>query len=88
MCIESVKKNALKECFNHPFQNESKLAQNEVVGWVLEYRDQQYKDNKLVKLSIEAGMISDTDDSSKSVYLDTTDPYYLPTEAELFKVLN
>ena len=34
------------------------------------------------------GLISDPDDSSKSVYSDATYPYYLPTEAELFKVLN
>ena len=28
------------------------------------------------------------DESSKSVYSDATDPYYLPTEREMFKVLN
>ena len=46
-----------------------------------------YEVNELEKLGIEAGIISDTDDSSKSVYSDATDPYYLHTEAELFKVL-
>ena len=67
------KKLAPKEWFNHsngidyPFQNKLKLAKNEAIWRVLEYRDQQYKDNKLVKIGIEAGIISDTDDISKSV---------------------
>ena len=34
------------------------------------------------------GFILDPDESSKSVYSDATDPCYLSTEAELFKVLN
>ena len=37
------------------------------------------------KISIKKGLISDDD---CSVYSDVTDPYYLPTEKELFKVLN
>ena len=88
------KKIAHKERFNHsnvihqPFQNKLKLTRNEAIPWVLVYGDQQYKDYKLVKLGIEAGIISDTDDSSKSVYPDATDPYYLPAETELFEVWN
>ena len=80
--------------FNHsnrihyPFQNKFKLARNEESQQVLEYRKELHKKNELVKLGIEAGIISYPDDSSKSVYSDDTDLYYLPTEAELFKVLN
>ena len=73
---------------NHPFQKKLKLAKNEAIQGVLEYHKEQHKGNKLEKLSFEEGIISDPDDSSKSVYSNTTDPYYLSTEAELFKVLN
>ena len=38
--------------------------------------------------TIANGLCLDADDSSKSVFSDATDPYYLPSEAELFKVLN
>ena len=37
---------------------------------------------------MKLGLTSDDDDSNKSVYSDATDIYYLPTEEELFKVLN
>ena len=63
-----------------------KLAKNEVIWRVLDYCNQQYKENKLVKIDIEAGIISDSDDSIKSVNSNATDPYYLLIEAELFKV--
>ena len=92
--IDSLKKIVPKEWFNHsneidhPFRNKLKLAKNGAIQRVLEYHNQEYKDNKLEKLGIEVGLISDPDDSSKSVYSDATYPYYLPTEAELFKVLN
>ena len=59
---------------------------NEVIEQVLEYCNQESKNNELIKIGIEADLISD-DNSSKSVYSDPTDPYYLLTEAELFKVL-
>ena len=92
--IESVKKFAPNEWFNHlnginhPFQKKLKLAKNEAIQGVLEYHKEQHKGNKLEKLSFEEGIISDPDDSSKSVYSDATDPCHLPTEAELFKVIN
>ena len=92
--IESVKTFAPKEWLNHsngidhPFQNKLKLAKNEAIQRVLKYRNHQYKLNEVEKLSIEAGIISDTYDSSKSVYSDATGPYNLSTEAELFNVLN
>ena len=74
--IESVKRFAPKEWFNHwsgidlPLQNKLKLAKNEAIQQVLEYCNQQYEDNKLVNLGIEADIISDPDDSSKSLYSD------------------
>ena len=55
---------------------------------MFEYRKELHKEYALEKLDIEAGIISDLDDSSKSVYSDAIDPYYLLTEAEFFKVLN
>ena len=92
--IESVKKFAPKEWLNHSngidhsFQNKLKLAKNEAIQQVLEYRKELHKANKLEKWGIKAGIISDPDDSSNSVYSNATDPYYLPIEAELFKVWN
>ena len=44
--------------------------------------------NEIEKLAIANGSCSDTDDSRKSAYSDVIDPYYLPTETELFKVSN
>ena len=52
------------------------------------YRNQLHNNNWIEKLAIANGLCSDADDSSKSVYSDATDPFYLPTEVELFKVLN
>ena len=60
-------------------------AKNEVIEQVLEHRNHEYKNNELTKIGIEKGLISDDDCSG---YSDATDPYYLPTERELFKVLN
>ena len=55
---------------------------------VLVYCNEQYKYYDIEKLAITNGLCSDADDRSKSVYSDATDPYYLPTKAEFFKVLN
>ena len=91
--IDSVKNFAPNEWLNHsseidhPFENKLMKAKNEAIEQVHYYHNQKYKNNELIKIGIEKGLISDND-SSKSVYSDTTDPYYLPTEAELFKVLN
>ena len=41
-----------------------------------------------IMTTIANGLCSDGDDSSKSVYSDVIDPYYLPKEAEFFKVVN
>ena len=49
-------------------------AKNEAIEQVLDYRNHEYKNNKLIKIGIEKGLISDND-SSKSVYSDATDPY-------------
>ena len=93
MGIDSVKKFAPKEWLNHsneidhPFQNELMKAKNEAIQQVLDYHNHEYKNNELIKIGIEMGLISD-DDNSKSVYSDATDPYYFQTEAKLVKVLN
>ena len=63
-----------------------KLFRKESILWVLVYCNEQYKESELEKLAITNGLCSDNDDSSKSVYFDATDPYYLPTETELFHV--
>ena len=87
LCIESVKKFASKEWLNHsneidhPFQNKLTKTKNDTIEQLLEYCNQQYKDDELIQIGIEKVLISDND-SSKSVYSDATDPYYLPTEAE------
>ena len=52
------------------------------------YCNQQHNDNEIEELAIANDLCSDADDSSKSVYSDATDPYYLPTEADLLKALN
>ena len=91
--IYSVKNIAPKEWLNnsneidHPFQKQSMRAKNDVIEWVLDYCNHEYKINKLIKTCIEKDLISDND-SNKSVYSDANDPCYLPTEKELFKVLN
>ena len=59
-------------------------AKNDAIDQVLDYCNHQYKNYKWIKIGIEKGLISYTDNSRKSVYSDATDPYYLPTEAELF----
>ena len=93
MGLESVKNLSPKKWLNHSneidhyFQKKLKLAKNEAIQRVLEYCKELHKDNELEKLDIEKGIISDRDDSSKSVYSDATDPHYLPTKAKLFKVL-
>ena len=86
MGIDSVKKFAPKEWLNHsneidhPFENNLKKAKNEAIERVLEYCNHEYKNNKLIKIGIEKGLISDND-SSKSVYSGATDQYYLLMEA-------
>ena len=91
--IDSVKKFAPKEWLNysnetdHPFQNKLTADKNDPIERVLVYCNHEYKNNELIKIGIEKGLISDND-SSKSVYSDAPDPYHLPTEAESFKVFN
>ena len=85
MGIDSVKKFSPKEWVDYskgmdqPFQKKLKLARNEAIQRVLIYCNEQSKDYKIEKLAIANGLCSDADDSSKSVYFDATDPYYLPT---------
>ena len=91
MNIDSILKFAPKEWLNHsseinhPFQNKLRIVKNEAIEQVLEHRNYECKNNKLTKIGIENGLISDND---YNIYSDATDPYYLPTEKELFKVLN
>ena len=56
-------------------------AKNEAIEQVLEHCNHEYKNNELTKIGIEKDLILDDD---CSVYSDATDPYYLPTEKELF----
>ena len=90
--VKFEKKFAPKEWLNHsneinyPFQNKLKKVKNEAIEWVVEYCNNEYKNNEFIKIGIEKGLISDYD-SSRSVYSDVTDPYYLLTEKELFMFL-
>ena len=56
-------------------------AKTEAIEQVLDYRDHEYKNNKLIKIGIEKRQISDDD---CSIYSDATDPCYPRTEKELF----
>ena len=91
MSIDSVWKYTPKEWLNysneinHAFHNKLTYAKNEAIEQVLEHWNHEYKNNELTKIGIEKSLISDND---CSVYSNATDPYYLSTEAELFKELN
>ena len=93
MDINTVKSFASKKWFNHsnridhPFQMKVKLARKEFIQRVLVYHNQQYKESELQKLAIANSLCSDANDISKSVNSNATDPYYLLTGTELFKVL-
>ena len=43
-------------------------AKNEAIEQVPDYRYQEYKNNKLIKIGIEAGIISDSDNSILRCY--------------------
>ena len=89
---------------DHPFHEKLKKAKNTAIQRVLRRRDFQRRQIEVRKLEEELGVYSDFDDDddiedddkmdneenveSQSQQSDKTDPYYLPTDAELFKVLN
>ena len=61
------------------------IAKKEAIHRV--HRNQCYKENEIEISKIATGLCSDVDCSSKSVNSGGSDPYYLPTETGLLKVV-
>ena len=69
LSIDSVKKFAPKEWLNHsnesdhPFKNKLTKAKSVAIEQVLDYCNHEYKNNDLIKIGIEKGLILDNDSS-------------------------